>query len=102
MIVHLAGDAFVFDLPPKPDAHCFRFDAVILPCRDPIRGEKAAEEIRAAQRSSGHEVDVKVVEMDLSDLSSVEACVKNVTELDCPLHLLINNGGIYDLGGEIF
>lgn len=76
--------------------------AVILPCRDPTRGESVADEIRAAQKVSGCKADVKVLEMDLSSLPSVEACVKCVEGLHVPLHILINNGGIYDLGGAAF
>lgn len=80
----------------SPHGNCF---AVILPCRDTSRGEKAAADIRAAQQSAGRKVSVKVLELDLSSLSSVESCVKSVEDLNLPLHILINNGGIYDLGG---
>lgn len=61
-----------------------------------------ADEIRTAQKVSGRKADVKVLEMDLSSLSSVEACVKSVEALNLPLHILVNNGGIYNLGGAAF
>jgi len=61
-----------------------------------------AEEIRAAQTSANQKADVRVLHLDLSNLSSVDACVKDVQNQNLPLHILVNNGGIYDLGGALF
>lgn len=58
-----------------------------------------AKEVRAAQKSAGREADVRVLQFDLSALSSVEDFVQQVHDLKLPLHILVNNGGIYDLGG---
>lgn len=47
---------------------------VVMACRDPSRGEKAAEEVRAR---SGRDVDV--MKLDLADLQSVDAFVEEFT-----------------------
>jgi NAD(P)-dependent dehydrogenase (short-subunit alcohol dehydrogenase family) len=36
---------------------------------------------------------VHVIELDLSDLSSVHRCVTEFTSLNVPLHILLNNAG---------
>ena len=61
---------------------------VIMACRNLDKGEAAAEEVRAA--ASGGEV--RLEQLDLADLSSVEAFAQRIS--GHPLDLLINNAGL--------
>ena len=63
---------------------------VLLGCRDPKRASDAASEISAA----APEATVEVVELDLSDLASVERAAAEVSSRPEPLDLLVNNAGV--------
>ena len=63
---------------------------VLLACRSTQKGEQAA----AAIRQELPQADVTVVELDLADLGSVQACAETVHRGWERLDLLINNAGV--------
>ncbi|MGI8726590.1 MAG: oxidoreductase, partial [Solirubrobacterales bacterium] len=63
---------------------------VLVGCRDTAKGERAIAEIRGNHK--GGELDL--VEIDLADLSSVEAAAKAVRQRGDDLDLLICNAGV--------
>ena len=63
---------------------------VILACRSVDKAEAAAQRIRDLQ-PSGH---VSCMALDLTDLTSVAACARALTQAHQKLDLLINNAGI--------
>ena len=63
---------------------------VLLACRSIQRGEQAA----AAIRQELPQADVTVVELDLADLGSVQACAETLHRGWERLDLLINNAGV--------
>ncbi len=63
---------------------------VIMACRNPDKGQQAAEQIRAEYP----EANLAVLQLDLSDLQSVQACADNVRNGYDKLDVLINNAGI--------
>lgn len=63
---------------------------VLLACRSTQKGEQAA----AAIRQELPQADVTVVELDLADLGSVQACAETVHRGWARLDLLINNAGV--------
>lgn len=65
---------------------------VVLPVRNPAKGEAAAERITAAH--PGARVSTRV--LDLSSLDSVEALAAALAGEGRPIHLLVNNAGIME------
>jgi len=63
---------------------------VIMLCRNYIRGQLAAEEIRS-KTSNG---EMLVVECDLSSLSSVRLCVATLLTMVDHIDILLNNAGV--------
>lgn len=63
---------------------------VLLPVRNPRKGEAALTEIR---RTTPH-ANVSLRELDLSSLASVTALGRTLHEEGRPIHLLINNAGV--------
>ena len=63
---------------------------VVLACRDPQKGEAAAEEIRTTHPDAALEVS----ELDLASLASVRDFAKGVAERHPALSLLVNNAGV--------
>jgi NAD(P)-dependent dehydrogenase (short-subunit alcohol dehydrogenase family) len=63
---------------------------VVLPVRNPVKGEGALATIRA------HVPDAQVSlrELDLSSLASVSALAAGMLEEGRPVHLLVNNAGV--------
>ncbi|GMH09310.1 hypothetical protein Nepgr_011151 [Nepenthes gracilis] len=59
----------------------------------PARSFKAAEETKARIQTECPAVEVVVMALDLSSLSSVRNFVREFESLDLPLNLLINNAG---------
>jgi retinol dehydrogenase 12 len=76
--------------------------AVILACRDVARGQQLAAKVAAEQLAAGVPEAVDVVQLDLTSLESVEACAAQVRGMGQPLHILINNAGIFDMSGAPF
>ncbi|XP_060576274.1 retinol dehydrogenase 12-like [Ruditapes philippinarum] len=63
---------------------------VLLACRDIVKAEKAAEDIR---RSTGSD-DVVIYNLDLASLTSVRQCAEQVINNEPRLDVLINNAGV--------
>ncbi|CAM5405234.1 oxidoreductase [Streptomyces violaceorubidus] len=63
---------------------------VLLPVRNPRKGEAALDAIRA--RVPGAEVSLR--SLDLSSLGSVAALGETLLAEDRPIHLLVNNAGV--------
>ncbi|HUC57538.1 MAG TPA: SDR family oxidoreductase [Streptosporangiaceae bacterium] len=63
---------------------------VYLTSRSKAKGEAAVAAIKAATGSE----EVRLLPLDLADLSSVRACAEEFLALGEPLHVLINNGGV--------
>ncbi|RZQ65955.1 SDR family oxidoreductase [Amycolatopsis suaedae] len=63
---------------------------VVLPVRNPRKGEAAAAKIR--DRAPGAVVSLR--ELDLSSLDSVAALADRLTEEGRPVHILVNNAGV--------
>ncbi|MEU6114473.1 SDR family oxidoreductase [Streptomyces sp. NPDC047117] len=63
---------------------------VVLPVRNPSKGEAALDAIRAQVPGA----DVSLRTLDLSSLASVAALGKTLLAEDRPIHLLVNNAGV--------
>ncbi|KAM5241540.1 LOW QUALITY PROTEIN: retinol dehydrogenase 12 [Hipposideros larvatus] len=63
---------------------------VYIACRDVLKGESAASEIRADTRNS----QVLVRKLDLSDTKSIRAFAEGFLAEEKQLHILINNAGV--------
>lgn len=63
---------------------------VVLPVRNPQKGESAASAIRAAAPNAS----VRTTPLDLSSLDSVAAFGETMRAAGEPVHLLINNAGV--------
>ncbi|MDT0269596.1 SDR family oxidoreductase [Streptomyces sp. DSM 44915] len=63
---------------------------VLLPVRNPRKGEAAIEAIRR----EAPDARVSLRELDLSSLDSVAALGRTLAEEDRPIHLLVNNAGV--------
>jgi len=63
---------------------------VVLPVRNPAKGEAAAATIR--ERVSGARVELRA--LDLSSLESVAALAEDLNNDGAPIQLLINNAGV--------
>ncbi|XP_036166636.1 retinol dehydrogenase 12 isoform X2 [Myotis myotis] len=63
---------------------------VYIACRDVLKGESAASEIRADTKNS----QVLVRKLDLSDTKSIRAFAEGFLAEEKQLHILINNAGV--------
>lgn len=63
---------------------------VVLPVRNPVKGEAAAASIRAAVPGA----QVSLRELDLASLASVAALGTTLRQEGRPVHLLVNNAGV--------
>ncbi len=68
--------------------------ALVLPCRNPEKGARVAEELRA---SAGPDASIELVEMDLEDLESVRRGANGILEAASgrPVDVLVENAGIW-------
>jgi NAD(P)-dependent dehydrogenase (short-subunit alcohol dehydrogenase family) len=67
---------------------------VYLACRSRPRAELARERILHA---TGEQVEL--LDLDLADFASINACARAFLAVDEPLHLLVNNAGLAGSGG---
>jgi NAD(P)-dependent dehydrogenase (short-subunit alcohol dehydrogenase family) len=63
---------------------------LIMPVRNPAKGEKAAERLRALKRGA----TVTTRPMDLASLDTVRAFTAQLNDEGRPVHILINNAGV--------
>ncbi len=68
---------------------------VFIACRSASKAAKAVDYIR---QKSGNE-NVEFLPLNLASLDSVRQCVKLFEAREIPLHLLVNNGGIFNQTG---
>ena len=77
------------------------FFAVILACRDKARGEKLKISLEENARDHGNaRPDAEVMLLDVSSLQSVRSFANQWHQQQRPLHGLINNAGIFDIGSS--
>lgn len=69
---------------------------VFIACRSANKAAKAVDYIR---QTTGNQ-NVKFLPLDLASLDSVRRCVKLFNDYNLPLHILINNAGIFNNRGK--
>ena len=75
--------------------------AVVLACRDEKRGEQLRVALEANAKEHGNsKPQAEVMLLDVSSLQSVRSFVQRWNQQQRPLHCLINNAGIFDIGGS--
>jgi len=75
--------------------------AVVLACRDEKRGEQLKESLEQNAREHGNtNPQAEVMLLDVSSLQSVRSFAQRWSQRQQPLHCLINNAGIFDIGGS--
>jgi len=74
---------------------------VVLACRDEKRGEQLRVALEANAKEHGNsKPQAEVMLLDVSSLQSVRSFVQRWNQQQRPLHCLINNAGIFDIGGS--
>ncbi|KAN0040369.1 hypothetical protein ACTA71_012262 [Dictyostelium dimigraforme] len=63
---------------------------IILPVRNLEKGENVIQELKSINPN----VDITIMEMDLSSFDSIKSFVNEFNKMDLPLHTLVNNAGI--------
>lgn len=63
---------------------------IIMGCRKSEKSEKALTEIKSYSKND----KVYLIDLDLSDKTSIQQFVKKINEMNLPVHILINNAGI--------
>ena len=77
------------------------FFAVILACRDKVRGENLKLSLEENAKEHGNtSPTAEVMLLDVSSLQSVRSFAKQWHQQRRPLHGLINNAGIFDIGSS--
>ena len=75
--------------------------AVILACRDQARGEKLKHTLLNDAKADGNSSPTaEVMLLDVSSLQSVRSFAEQWIQQKRPLHGLINNAGIFDIGSS--
>ena len=74
---------------------------VVLACRNLERGEVVKQQAIVSAKAAGIvNPQVDVMHLDLQSLASVRSFVKAFEQSGKPLHILVNNAGIYDITGD--
>ena len=72
--------------------------AVVLACRDQKRGDQLKLNLEENARQHGNDKpQAEVMLLDVSSLQSVRSFAQSWNQR--PLHCLVNNAGIFDIGG---
>ena len=75
---------------------------VILACRNVEKGTKLKYSFEErAHREGLSTLSLEIMQLDVSQLKSVREFVSRWRSSERPLHVLINNAGIFDIGGLI-
>ena len=73
-------------------------NAVILACRSVEKGNLLSKEIhQEAEESGGATPRVEVIQLDLASLTSVRAFATSWKQTSRPIHVLVNNAGIFSM-----
>eukprot|EP00667_Euglena_gracilis_P017464 EG_transcript_18425 len=64
---------------------------VIIACRNVKKGDDVCQQLRTKATTT---LDLRVMELDLSSLQSVQKFANDFLALDLPLHVLLNNAGL--------
>lgn len=73
---------------------------VVLACRSRAKGDALAKLLAGEAAAAGREAaSVEVASLDLDSLSSVRAFVDAWEASGRPVHMLINNAGVFHMGG---
>lgn len=76
--------------------------AVVLACRSQSKGERLIEDLKADSKAAGLPApNLEIGVLDLSSLDSVKRFVASWDKKQRPLHILINNAGVFQLGGNV-
>ncbi|TCK99758.1 short-subunit dehydrogenase [Shimia isoporae] len=70
---------------------------LILVCRNRDKGRRVTERIRLATG----EDRARLIVGDLADLAQVRMIAAAVRALDCPVHVLVNNAGVFNLSRRL-
>lgn len=74
---------------------------MFLACRSLERGNKLKAELDADARQHGvTQPFTEVLELDLASLESVRSFAEGWRKRGRPLHVLVNNAGMWGVGGE--
>jgi hypothetical protein len=74
---------------------------VVLACRSQSKGDAMVKALSAQAQDSGQPApSLEVSLLDLSSLESVRGFVQRWEQRQRPVHILINNAGLFNLGGE--
>jgi NAD(P)-dependent dehydrogenase (short-subunit alcohol dehydrogenase family) len=74
---------------------------VVLACRSQSKGDAMIKALSAQAQESGQRApSLEVSLLDLSSLESVRSFVQRWEQRQRPVHILINNAGLFNLGGE--
>jgi len=72
---------------------------VIMACRNTKNASELVHEWQRQQKQANRDpLSVEVMELELMSLSSVRSFSANLVSRQAPLHILINNAGIYKMG----
>lgn len=74
--------------------------AVVLACRSRAKGDALAARLAESAAAAGRAASLEVMLLDLESLDSVRAFVAAWEGGGRPLHMLINNAGVFHMGGE--
>lgn len=76
---------------------------VVLACRSRAKGDALAKLIAADAAAAGRAgaAPVEVADLDLDSLASVRAFVAAWERSARPLHILVNNAGVFHMGGAL-
>jgi NAD(P)-dependent dehydrogenase (short-subunit alcohol dehydrogenase family) len=74
---------------------------VIMACRDMAKAEEAARDVRKQVEGVEGAGTVEVVCLNLSSLTSVRECAKELLQKLDKIHLLVNNAGTVTSGPEL-
>jgi hypothetical protein len=75
--------------------------AVVLACRSQSKGDALMKRLAAAAESAGQSApSLEVSLLDLASLASVKDFVLRWEQQRRPLHILINNAGMFNMGGK--
>ncbi|BDA41074.1 Retinol dehydrogenase 11 [Coccomyxa sp. Obi] len=73
---------------------------VVLACRSAERGEKLRKQLYEEGIKAGRQPSLEVQLLDVASLDSIRRFAKSWHEQKRPLHMLINNAGIFSMGAD--